>query len=326
MRNKTRSTPKAALAESAPKHAVACATFPASKTALPCGSITSTRTVEVDGAVQRVWKADFVKVDHAAIGAAKAAMKVGKRHLGLFRLASASCTARLLLADRKLTYRCSHILPPAWVVAVDTEKQQIRMNGGDTVAARVSIANLSDEEALLVQYTRLEERFADFSDEHYRLKQENEALHRLAAQGYLEFSRRVEPRDFCCFIYIMAYGGRAKAAREMGMCSSTFYEVVASWEKRGPQYRNLAKMVSGLKVACRKGLVPLGSSLQSSGRGDELENPETNTAVLEQIMGGGSDQPQQLREVLELLVKMNPNNWAAIRDELVPIIKEGLLE
>ncbi|HOC73721.1 MAG TPA: hypothetical protein PKL54_12955 [Candidatus Hydrogenedentes bacterium] len=157
------------------------------------------------------------------------------------------------------------------------------------------------------------------------LRKENEELKGLAAGGYLDFVRSAEPTDVCYFFYILAYGDRAKAARELGEDQRRFYERVDGWAKRGPAYKRMFGLVKCRKTSLRKGTVPLGVALQSGGVADEGENPETLEAVFGQIKDGSLDQrsyPAVLREILGALVKMDAKNWQVIQKELVTMIEE----
>ena len=163
----------------------------------------------------------------------------------------------------------------------------------------------------------------------YEQNKEIENLHRLAADGYLNFIRSVDPRDFCCFAFIMAYGDRAKAARELEMPARRFYERVGAWETRGPGYKRMFDLVTCRKQTLLKGTVPLSASLQSGGVQKDAENPEALGAVLEQIRAGNLDQrdyPQVLQEILSALADMNVRNWPAIRDEVMAILREEIAQ
>jgi len=159
----------------------------------------------------------------------------------------------------------------------------------------------------------------------WELRRENEELKRLAAGGYLDFVRTVDPQDFCCFIHVLAYGDRAKAARKLKMKVRRFYERVDSWATGGARYQRMHALVMCRKRAMRKGTVWLGPSLQSGGTQDAGENPKTMQAVLDQIESGNLDQrnyPQVLQEILNALADMNGENWAVIQDEVMKMIKE----
>jgi hypothetical protein len=285
------------------------------------------RSVAVDGVDQRIWKADIKKVDRSAVAAATSAAKAGNKHSALLHIVNASCSVRLLLSDRSLTYESSQFLPPDAIATVDTKKKSVRTKFGTTVRVNISIAPLSDVESSLVQNAQIEEKLDQVADQSYQLRQENEELRRLAASGYLNFVRMVDPLDFCCFVFILTLGDRAKAAKAMNMKERSFYARVASWATRGRAYKRLFELVKARKILGRKGVVPLGASLQSSGVHDESENPKTHAEVLQQIRAGKLDQnelPQHLQEILNALLEINKDNWKSIRDELVPLIKEIL--
>jgi hypothetical protein len=163
----------------------------------------------------------------------------------------------------------------------------------------------------------------------YERYKEMEDMKGLLAGGLLDFVRRVDVEDCRGFIYILAYGDRAKAARELGEDQRRFYERVDAWETRGPDYRRMYRLVKCRKTAMSKGTVPLSGSLQWGGRQDEAENPETLEAALEEMRAGTLDQrsyPALLQEVLSALGDMDADNWQAIRGELVTNIKEEVAQ
>lgn len=158
----------------------------------------------------------------------------------------------------------------------------------------------------------------------FTLRQENMELRRLAAEGYFKFILAVEAHDFRYFAMIVALGDRAKAARELGVKVRTFYERVETWATGRPAYRRMFAIVKARKVALRKATVRLGTTAQG-GEGEGPENPQTLEAVLEQIKSGHleqADYPRLLQEILNARLDMNPRNWDAIRNELVPLLRE----
>ena len=116
------------------------------------------RSVAVDGVDQRIWKADIKKVDRSAVAAATSAAKAGNKHSALLHIVNASCSVRLLLSDRSLTYESSQFLPPDAIATVDTKKKSVRTKFGTTVRVNISIAPLSDVESSLVQNAQIEEK------------------------------------------------------------------------------------------------------------------------------------------------------------------------
>lgn len=161
----------------------------------------------------------------------------------------------------------------------------------------------------------------------YELRKENEELRRLAADGYFKFVLSVDPLDFRYFAAIFAMGDRAKAARlfDREVKERTFYERVDSWKSRGPEYKRMFRIVEARKKAGRHGNIRLNDSLQSASVQDEAENPKTLEAVLDKLHADDLDQrsfPALLQDILNALLDMNDHNWRAIRDELVPAIRE----
>lgn len=161
----------------------------------------------------------------------------------------------------------------------------------------------------------------------YELRKENEDLRRLAADGYFKFVLSVDPLDFRYFAAIFAKGDRAKAAQlfkdEIG--ERRFYERIDSWKSRGPEYKRMYRIVEARKNAGRHGKIRLNESLQSASVQDEAENPDTMQDVLDKLHADNLDQrsfPSLLQDILNALLDMNDTNWRAIRDELVPAIRE----
>lgn len=173
---------------------------------------------------------------------------------------------------------------------------------------------------------RIERGLVAVAEGNFKLRQENEELRRLAAEGCFQFVQAVAAVDFRYFAMIVALGDRAKAARRLGVKARTFYERVASWAAGGPAYRRMFAIVEARKGALRKAAVPLGTTTQGGG-GEEPENPQTLAAVLEVIQSGKLDQadyPHLLQEILNALLAMNPRNWDTIRKELVPLLREDV--
>ncbi len=163
----------------------------------------------------------------------------------------------------------------------------------------------------------------------FKLRVENDELRRLAANGFLNFVRSVDPEDFCSFAFILAYGDRAKAAQVLETSPRRFYEQIASWKNRGPAYKQMYAWVQRRKTSMQKGTVPLGDQLQMGGVHDEGENPKTISAVLDQIESGNLDQrdyPEILQGILKVLADMNPGNWQVIRKEVMEGIREEIAQ
>ena len=163
----------------------------------------------------------------------------------------------------------------------------------------------------------------------YNLQSENEELRQMASSGFLDFVRSVKPDDFRSFVYILALGDRAKAAKALGLPQRRFYEQVDSWKVRGGPFKKMSALVRCRKTALTKGTIPLGNQMQSGEGKDANENPKTVAAVLEQIQSGNLDQrdyPKVLEGILSALVQMNTKNWQAIQKEVMEDIREELAQ
>ena len=193
-------------------------------------------------------------------------------------------------------------------------------SGGEVLAKVVQVAEKLD---------RIERGLDAVAKGDYERRKEVKELRGLLAGGFLKFVGRVDPEDYRCFIYILAHGDRAKAARELGLDERRFYERVDSWGKRGPDYRQMFRLVKCRKTALQKGTVPLGTAIQWVGTQTDAENPETLGAVIEQVRAGTlgqRDYPAVLQEVLSALGDMDGNNWQAIQRELVSNIRDEVAQ
>jgi len=154
-----------------------------------------------------------------------------------------------------------------------------------------------------------------------------DARRRGVAATLLEFVRTVEPRDFCCFVFLSAHGNLTQAAQELGMARSTLYERIESWATRGPQYQRMLKLIPCRKVGAVPDMVPLGATVESGERGGEAENADALAEILEQIEAqaeGQRDYPALLRDMQGALQAMEGRNWPAIRRELLTLIAEEI--
>lgn len=157
----------------------------------------------------------------------------------------------------------------------------------------------------------------------YELRKENEELKQLQADGYFKFVTRVEKEDFVAFAFIMAVGNRKAAAGRLGIPHRTFYDRVEGWLGRGKEYQRMHRLVEWRKAVGRKGKVGLGDVLQSGDSSENAENPTVIAEVVGRAMNESErDYPEILRQVLEALQAQNPKNWAAVRGELVEMLRE----
>ena len=161
----------------------------------------------------------------------------------------------------------------------------------------------------------------------FGLGSDPETLQRAVGRILLQFVRTVDPRDFCCFAFILAHGNRSKAAQALGMVERTLYKQVDSWATRGPEYQRMLTLLECRKVGLCKETVPLSLAVQSGERGEEAENPGSMEAVLDEIAAGDSsdrDYPGLLRDLLGAMKAMEATNWQAIRTEVIALLEEEL--
>ena len=73
--------------------------------------------------------------------------------------------------------------------------------------------------------------------------------------------------------------------------------------------------------------VELNPSLQSGEAGDLPENPETMREVLTEIAAADNrSYPAMFAEVLQALERQNAGNWMKVRQELLEMIKEDVMQ
>lgn len=158
----------------------------------------------------------------------------------------------------------------------------------------------------------------------YELQSENEELKRLAADGLFNFLTQVDADDFRYFIAICMQGDRAKAAKALKINQRTFYDRINAWPAQGQQYKRMYQMISSVKKLKTKN-ISLPGSIQYGGAGNAPENPKILTEILQKIQQSNSSAyPNILQEVLDAILDMNQNNWQAIRNELIPVLREEI--
>lgn len=158
----------------------------------------------------------------------------------------------------------------------------------------------------------------------YELQSENEELKRLATDGLFNFLTQVEPDDFRYFIAICIHGDRAKAARALQIKQRTFYDRINAWPGQGQHYKRMYQMVGSVKKLKTKN-ISLPGSIQYGGTGNATENPKILSETVQKIQQSNSSAyPNILQEVLDAILEMNQANWQAIKDELIPILREEI--
>lgn len=159
----------------------------------------------------------------------------------------------------------------------------------------------------------------------YQLRQENEELKRLQAEGFFKFAVRVDGADFRAFAVIMALGNRNAAADFLKIPPRSLYDRVEKWQTLGRDHQRMFRLVEWRKRSGRKLKVRLEESLQSGDAGELAENPETLQEMIDQLKGNdvdSRDYPAVLRQIMEALQSQNVRNWQSVRDELIEIVRE----
>ena len=161
----------------------------------------------------------------------------------------------------------------------------------------------------------------------YALRQENEELRQLNKDGYFKFAVRVDGEDFLAFATIMALGNRKAAADHLRIPHRTFYNRVEQWGKRGKDYQLLLRYIDWRKRSSRHLNVTLPQSIQSGSSTGQTENPDTVNELLDKIKTADSNgYPALMADILQALESQNTGNWRSVRQELVDLIKEEILQ
>ena len=162
----------------------------------------------------------------------------------------------------------------------------------------------------------------------FDLRRENDELRRLNKDGYFNFAIRVKGEDFLAFAVIMALGNRKAAADHLKIPHRTFYNRVNQWAGRGKDYQIMCRYMDWRKRSARHLKVDLNPSLQTGDADGQSENPDTIADVLTEIKAAntGKSYPAMLSEILQALEHQNSGNWPNVRDELVEMIKEDVLQ
>ncbi len=173
--------------------------------------------------------------------------------------------------------------------------------------------------------SRIERRLEEVVTGNYELRQENEELKRLQAEGFFKFALRVDGEDFRTFAVIMALGTRNAAAEFLRVPLRRLYDRVDRWRNLGRDQQRMFRLMEWRKRSGRRIKVRLDESLQSSESGGQPENPETLKTAVEQLKDDAVDRrdyPEILGQILEALQRQNAANWSSVRQELVEILRE----
>ncbi|MBI5386786.1 MAG: hypothetical protein HZA90_19110 [Verrucomicrobia bacterium] len=218
------------------------------------------------------------------------------------------------------------LLPLAGALGVEDGGQLRAISPIDAVLTEFA-KRLGEGRGLVKTVERIDRNIEALAKGTYELRQENEDLRRLHAEGHLKFALSVDGEDFRAFTVIMALGNRKAAAEFLEVPLRTFYDRVDKWQSKAGAYRRMWRFVEWQRTQERKIKVRLDESLLSGDSGGAAENPETIRAVLTKMKEEAVDRrdyPEILRQILEALASQNGGNWAAVRDEVVAIIKEEL--
>jgi len=158
------------------------------------------------------------------------------------------------------------------------------------------------------------------------LQQENAWLKDLVQGGFLKFATRVDADSFRAFAAIMLTGNRNLAAEALQIPGRTFYDLVESWQSKGPDYRRMLKMIEWRKRQGRMIKVRMEESLLGTEVEGQPENPETIQAVLAKMREKKSELTGEelLKDILGALERQNPENWRVVNKELVSLIREDI--
>jgi hypothetical protein len=167
----------------------------------------------------------------------------------------------------------------------------------------------------------------DLREENTELQKENEKLNDMHAHGLLDFASDVDPEDFHAFAVVMALGNRNAAAEYLKAGRGTFYDRIARWESLGPSYQRMLRLRSWRKRVGRKIKLTLPDLDAAGSSGLTAANPGVLEEVLASISESEShDYPAVLRDVLRLVLLQGPENWKALRAELLALLRDELPE
>jgi len=142
------------------------------------------------------------------------------------------------------------------------------------------------------------------------LMEENEKL-KLSLQGqFIAVARQVEPEYFHWILTVIVAGSVSRAAEMLGVPNSTFDQRLRKYRARGGAYQAIFDL-----VAVRRKI--LGT------RSLEHFNDEYLRHQADGRSGAQVDE-DLLTEVLEALQAQDRDNWPAIRDEVIDLLKEHL--
>jgi hypothetical protein len=130
-------------------------------------------------------------------------------------------------------------------------------------------------------------------------------IEQMYGNGLFAFASKVDREARDIFLAILASGDVAKASRDLGMSDSTLRSKVAAWRKRGRTYVALAEFVRWRKAIKGKVGVEFAKRLASGAERDV-------------------DFPALIRDALEELEMLDPDNWEERCDSLADTLRKAV--
>jgi hypothetical protein len=146
---------------------------------------------------------------------------------------------------------------------------------------------------------------SDLRKENEVLRRENAALAKMQAEGLLTFVQKIDAESFQQGVTVLVHGDVSKAARALGLSDSTLRSRMARWPKRGKAYAALAEVVRWRKAI--KG--------------------EAGAAIAKRVASGVErevDYPALLRDVIEELGMLDPENWEGRTASLAETLRRAV--
>ncbi len=141
------------------------------------------------------------------------------------------------------------------------------------------------------------------------VREENERLKRDLAAVLSSMAHRVEPEYFLWIFTILGTGSVSAAARTLKVNNSTFDSRLKKYTARGGVYKILYSMTAVRRKGVGTGTVE-----------------RFNEMFAKHQVPAGVDEADTIRELLNGLEDMNDCNWDGMRDELIEIAKEAIME
>lgn len=152
-------------------------------------------------------------------------------------------------------------------------------------------------------------RFDTLGQEYSGLQRENQELKQNLARVFVSIGQRVDTEFLHWVFVILGQGTVSAAAKHLGIKGSTFDKRLKAYVDRGGLYRTLYLMT---------GVRRKGSGQKKIDGFNELLLKHQNGAKIGDFGAW--------KELLDGLEAMNAKNWQGMRDELIDLAKEALVE